>query len=48
MWLLAAGSVVTVFQRVLAVRNSPGARDLLPLSPTTGDSDSVAGDGGER
>ncbi|MFD4367706.1 phosphatidylinositol phosphate synthase [Rhodococcus sp. NPDC058521] len=32
MWVLAAGSVITVFQRVLAVRASPGARDLLPLS----------------
>lgn len=31
MWALAVGSVVTVFQRVLAVRNSPGARDLIPL-----------------
>ncbi|MFZ2176688.1 MAG: CDP-alcohol phosphatidyltransferase family protein [Rhodococcus sp. (in: high G+C Gram-positive bacteria)] len=38
MWLLAAGSVVTVFQRVLAVRNSVGARDLLPAqSPTAPD-----------
>jgi CDP-diacylglycerol--glycerol-3-phosphate 3-phosphatidyltransferase len=35
MWLLAAGSVLTVFQRVLAVRGSAGARDVLPL-PTTG------------
>lgn len=33
MWLLAAGSVITVFQRVLAVRRSPGARDLLPMTP---------------
>ncbi|WP_067656637.1 phosphatidylinositol phosphate synthase [Nocardia harenae] len=30
MWILAVLSIVTVFQRVLAVRNSPGARDLLP------------------
>lgn len=30
MWVLAVLSTVTVFQRVLAVRNSPGARDLLP------------------
>ena len=29
MWLLAAASVVTVFQRVLAVRNSDGAREVL-------------------
>ncbi len=34
MWLLAAGSVITVFQRVLAVRNSPTARELLPIAPT--------------
>jgi CDP-diacylglycerol--glycerol-3-phosphate 3-phosphatidyltransferase len=31
--LLSAGSVITVFQRVLAVRRSPGARDVLPLPP---------------
>ncbi|TXG92679.1 CDP-alcohol phosphatidyltransferase family protein [Rhodococcus rhodnii] len=37
MWLLAAGSIVTVLQRVLAVRNSPGARDRLPIAPTTAD-----------
>ncbi|NLE78970.1 MAG: CDP-alcohol phosphatidyltransferase family protein [Rhodococcus sp.] len=39
MWLLAAGSVITVFQRVLAVRSSPGARELIPTSKTS--------DGGE-
>ncbi|MGW0018567.1 phosphatidylinositol phosphate synthase [Rhodococcus sp. NPDC003382] len=33
MWLLAAGSVITVFQRVIAVRRSPGARELLPMTP---------------
>ncbi len=33
MWVLAAGSIVTVFQRVLAVRNSLGARELLPIAP---------------
>ncbi|QNG18967.1 CDP-alcohol phosphatidyltransferase family protein [Rhodococcus triatomae] len=33
MWLLAAGSVVTVFQRVWAVRSADGARELLPLAP---------------
>ncbi|MEU5840536.1 phosphatidylinositol phosphate synthase [Rhodococcus sp. NPDC047139] len=47
MWLLAAGSVITVFQRVLAVRNSPGARDLLPLSPAPRPVDSDD-DGGAR
>lgn len=30
MWPLAAASIVTVFQRVLAVRNSPTARDIIP------------------
>lgn len=35
MWLLAAGSVITVFQRVLAVRNSPSARELLPIATGT-------------
>ncbi|MET8870514.1 phosphatidylinositol phosphate synthase [Nocardia sp. NPDC004604] len=30
MWILAVLSIVTVFQRVLAVRNSPGARDVIP------------------
>ncbi|WP_433612557.1 phosphatidylinositol phosphate synthase [Prescottella agglutinans] len=33
MWILAVASIVTVFQRVLAVRNSAGARDLLPIAP---------------
>ncbi|MFD6159403.1 phosphatidylinositol phosphate synthase [Nocardia sp. NPDC060256] len=32
MWVLAVLSIVTVFQRVLAVRSSPGARDVLPLA----------------
>lgn len=35
MWLLAAGSVITVFQRVLAVRNAPSARELLPIATGT-------------
>jgi CDP-diacylglycerol--glycerol-3-phosphate 3-phosphatidyltransferase len=30
MWILAVLSIVTVFQRVLAVRNSQGARDVMP------------------
>ncbi|WP_280346201.1 phosphatidylinositol phosphate synthase [Nocardia neocaledoniensis] len=30
MWVLAVLSIVTVFQRVLAVRNSPGARVVIP------------------
>ncbi len=36
MWILAAASIVTVFQRVLAVRNSAGARELLPMAPPPG------------
>ncbi|MGC5026676.1 MULTISPECIES: phosphatidylinositol phosphate synthase [unclassified Tsukamurella] len=31
MWVLAVTSVVTVLQRALTVRRSPGATDLLPL-----------------
>lgn len=31
MWLLAVTSIVTVFQRAMSVRRSPGATDLLPL-----------------
>ncbi|ONM47713.1 phosphatidylinositol phosphate synthase [Nocardia donostiensis] len=37
MWILAVLSTVTVFQRVLAVRNSTGARDILPLAPSPGE-----------
>ncbi|MCA2208404.1 MULTISPECIES: phosphatidylinositol phosphate synthase [Nocardia] len=33
MWVLAVLSTVTVFQRVLAVRNSPGARTVIPPAP---------------
>ncbi|GAA5054434.1 phosphatidylinositol phosphate synthase [Nocardia callitridis] len=40
MWVLAVLSVVTVFQRVLAVRNSPGARQIIaPAAPTPNGSD---------
>ncbi|MBC2643977.1 MULTISPECIES: phosphatidylinositol phosphate synthase [unclassified Rhodococcus (in: high G+C Gram-positive bacteria)] len=39
MWLLSVGSVITVFQRVLAVRRSPGARDVLPQPPADTTSD---------
>lgn len=31
MWLLAVTSIVTVIQRAMTVRRSPGATDLLPL-----------------
>ncbi|BDT88031.1 CDP-alcohol phosphatidyltransferase family protein [Nocardia cyriacigeorgica] len=33
MWILAVLSIVTVLQRVLAVRNSAGARDIIPMTP---------------
>ncbi|MFD6896458.1 phosphatidylinositol phosphate synthase [Rhodococcus sp. NPDC060086] len=48
MWLLAAGSVITVFQRVLAVRNSPGARELLPLPPASTPASETDAGNGER
>lgn len=48
MWLLAAGSVITVFQRVLAVRNSPGARDLLPIAPTSASASETDTGNGEQ
>jgi CDP-diacylglycerol--glycerol-3-phosphate 3-phosphatidyltransferase len=32
MWILAVLSIVTVGQRVLAVRNSPGARQILGIA----------------
>jgi phosphatidylglycerophosphate synthase len=35
MWLLALASVVTVAQRLHAVRTSPGAMDPLPTTPPT-------------
>lgn len=48
MWILAVLSIVTVFQRVLAVRNSPGAREVIPPAkprgPDTGDTASGAAD----
>ncbi|WP_280204405.1 phosphatidylinositol phosphate synthase [Nocardia farcinica] len=37
MWILAVLSIITVFQRVLAVRNSPGARDVIPPAPAAGE-----------
>ncbi|NKY31044.1 phosphatidylinositol phosphate synthase [Nocardia gamkensis] len=43
MWILAVLSIVTVVQRVLAVRNSPGARTVIPAarpqSPSAGTAD---------
>ena len=42
MWILAALSVVTVFQRVLAVRRSDGAREIIR---TTGESPTGESDG---
>lgn len=47
MWVLAAGSIVTVFQRVLAVRNSPGARELLPIAPAASTVEGAAGTEGD-
>ena len=37
MWVLAAASLVTVGQRLHAVRTSPGAIDLIPLSQPAAD-----------
>ena len=31
MWLLAVASVITVFQRLIEVRSSPGARVIMPI-----------------
>lgn len=44
MWILAAASVVTVFQRVLAVRRSEGAREIIfpPTTPPEAGSDGKA------
>jgi CDP-diacylglycerol--glycerol-3-phosphate 3-phosphatidyltransferase len=42
MWILAALSIVTVFQRVLAVRGSEGARDIIvPPAPSVSDDGGV-------
>ncbi|WP_067859719.1 phosphatidylinositol phosphate synthase [Nocardia shimofusensis] len=40
MWTLAVLSIVTVFQRVLAVRNSPGAREIIPPAAKASSGDS--------
>nr|WP_206037551.1 CDP-alcohol phosphatidyltransferase family protein [Rhodococcus sp. HNM0569] len=40
MWILAVGSIVTVFQRVVAVRRAPGARELLPMTAAAPEPDS--------
>ncbi|MET9202179.1 phosphatidylinositol phosphate synthase [Gordonia sp. NPDC003585] len=37
MWLLAAGSVITVGQRMWSISRSPGARDLIPTEKTPPD-----------
>ncbi|MEO7078263.1 MAG: phosphatidylinositol phosphate synthase [Rhodococcus sp. (in: high G+C Gram-positive bacteria)] len=44
MWILAVASVVTVFQRVLAVRSSEGAREIIfpPTTPSEAGSDGKA------
>ncbi|WP_433526424.1 phosphatidylinositol phosphate synthase [Nocardia pseudovaccinii] len=41
MWILAVLSIITVFQRVLAVRNSPGARDVIPPAPPQNPADAT-------
>ena len=41
MWILAVASVITVFQRVLEVRSSPGARDIIPIEPRGAAGDST-------
>ncbi|MFR9750272.1 phosphatidylinositol phosphate synthase [Nocardia sp. 004] len=43
MWLLAVLSMVTVVQRVLAVRNSPGARTVIPAGQPQNSSTGTAG-----
>lgn len=45
MWVLAVASVITVGQRVLAVRRSPGSRDIIrpTTENTTGDDDTAPG-----
>lgn len=43
MWVLAVLSIVTVFQRVLAVRRSPGARLVIPPAPQQQEQDATGG-----
>ena len=43
MWLLAVASVITVGQRMWSIAQSPGARDLIPLTPEPEDTE--AGNG---
>lgn len=43
MWVLAVLSIVTVFQRVLAVRRSPGARLVIPPAPRPQEQDATGG-----
>ncbi|GGC59601.1 CDP-alcohol phosphatidyltransferase family protein [Hoyosella rhizosphaerae] len=39
MWVLAVGSAITIAQRLLAVRSSPGARTIIPISSPQGESE---------
>ncbi|MFT4043494.1 MAG: CDP-alcohol phosphatidyltransferase family protein [Gordonia sp. (in: high G+C Gram-positive bacteria)] len=52
MWLLAAGSVITVGQRMWSIAQSPGARDLIPLAKPATDElatdEQVTGESGPR
>ncbi|MFE0747311.1 phosphatidylinositol phosphate synthase [Gordonia sp. NPDC058843] len=40
MWLLAVASVITVGQRMWSIAQSPGARDLIPITPKPAESES--------
>ncbi|MFD8245116.1 phosphatidylinositol phosphate synthase [Nocardia sp. NPDC059691] len=46
MWILAVLSIVTVVQRVLAVRNSPGARTVIPTGQSQRPGAGTAGTSG--
>ncbi len=44
MWLLAAGSVITVIQRMHSIASSPGARELIPIVTKDDGPDESEGD----
>ncbi|HEY5852892.1 MAG TPA: CDP-alcohol phosphatidyltransferase family protein [Aldersonia sp.] len=44
MWVLAVASAITVLQRVLAVRRSPGSRDVITPTADSTNADSTNGD----
>ncbi|WP_018177354.1 phosphatidylinositol phosphate synthase [Jongsikchunia kroppenstedtii] len=43
-WILAVGSVITVFQRMWSIYHSPGATELLPIKGAVTSDDDVATD----